>query len=250
MRPYSLTVARREVAGPVPYLVRDTYHAEVVDEAGAAGVANAARGQADDLGGVAGQLAHTSRVPGPPRRLQVGVVAEGCQRSVQLGVIERRRESRIGGDHFVPARAPVVDEQVRVVVTEAIHEIRIQHSAAALACDRTAADGPPRRSYTSTRSANMQHADSRRDRLAFETPRYTLAVPPFEELPERAGHAIVESDSNRHVGGRVAVGDERLLHRLCRQYFRQQCEPPQRCRPAPALRIMKASSGSPDGSAL
>ena len=251
MRPYPLTVARREVAGPVPHRIRDTDHAEVVDEAGAAHVANAARRQAGDRGGVARQL---GRRLASARPTTATSGRRSRRRRPACGRARRRRaappspgSAAITSSQLEPL---VVDEQVR----RGGHRSNPRGPDPNIPPRRslataTAADGPPQAVVHLDEVREVQHADSRRDRLALE--RRGLPCRPTVRRAARArsrrrrrarstAMSAAESQCETNDRSTALVARTSAISASRRNG----------AEPAPALRIMKASSGRPDGSAL
>ena len=71
---------------------------------------------------------------------------------------------------------------------------------------------------------DVQHPDRGRELIRSELLRRALAVPAFEQLPERDGDVGTETELVRQVRGRVAVRHEAALDHVTGEDLEQQPE--------------------------
>jgi len=145
-------------------------------------------------------------MPHPPRRLQLGELADRRQRIIEAAAGHRLAERRLSVDDQVPAgRVVKAAEQHRRPAAEDLHQLRVELGAAAFPRHghRRASSSAPAKNLHDVGQVDQARGDD--DLGAFE-PEGALTVPPFVALPQRLAHARAQTQPlSELVGGQVVV---------------------------------------------
>ena len=151
---------------------------------------------------------------GEERRLQVGVVAEQFERSVELRFAEHLSPTGLSCNDAVPCRPCVkVGHHLRRNRAPCIHQLRIEERAAELAHRGIRSGHAVLALCVLCDICEVRYLYRHQEIAAAQSPRKPLTVPAREGLPESGNNPIAQSKAAGETRAHRAVSDEGSLDR-------------------------------------